>query len=163
MEESFYFSNMSPQVPGFNRGIWKRLEEQVRTWAVDNKAVYVITGPVLKKELPTIGSEHISVPELFYKVVLDYTLPDVKAIAFVLPNQSSTKSLSIYTVTIDSVEALTGIDFFPQLPDDQEKLIESSTDYASWNWKENKSSQNLLPAAQSDINRKAPLSCKKCH
>ena len=46
MTESFYYSNMSPQVPGFNRGIWKNLEELVRTWAVENKNVYVITGPV---------------------------------------------------------------------------------------------------------------------
>jgi endonuclease G len=48
MAESFYFSNMSPQVPGFNRGIWKRLEEQVRSWAIEYDTIYVVTGPVLK-------------------------------------------------------------------------------------------------------------------
>lgn len=42
MEESFYYNNMSPQVPGFNRGIWKKLEEQVRQWAIDNKDIYML-------------------------------------------------------------------------------------------------------------------------
>jgi len=52
MEESFFYSNMSPQVPGFNRGIWKKLEERVRQWAVENKDIYVVTGPVLTGNLP---------------------------------------------------------------------------------------------------------------
>jgi len=44
MEESFFYSNMSPQVPGFNRGIWERLEDQVREWAIENQDIYVVTG-----------------------------------------------------------------------------------------------------------------------
>ncbi|GAH82191.1 unnamed protein product, partial [marine sediment metagenome] len=49
MSESFYMSNMSPQNPGFNRGIWKKLEGQVRTWATDNEEIYIVTGPVLSE------------------------------------------------------------------------------------------------------------------
>jgi len=138
MEESFYFSNMSPQLPGFNRGVWKRLEEQVREWAIENEAVYVVTGPVLRKGLPTIGSEHISVPQYFYKVLLDYRLPEIKAIGFVIPNESSSSPLYTYSVSIDSVESLTGLDFFPQLPDDEENLIESSSNFKQWVWKASK-------------------------
>jgi endonuclease G len=67
MAESFYLSNMAPQEPGFNRGIWKRLEEQVRQWAVDEKAIIVVTGTVLTPGLPTIGNNRITIPSLFYK------------------------------------------------------------------------------------------------
>jgi endonuclease G len=89
MAESFYLSNMAPQDPGFNRGIWSKLEAQVRQWAVDDRAVYVVTGTVLTKGLPTIGNNRITVPAYFYKVILDYTEPEIKGIAFIMPNQGS--------------------------------------------------------------------------
>ena len=134
MDESFYLSNISPQVPGFNRGIWKRLEDQVRQWAIDNKAVYIVTGGILTKGLPTIGSNKVAVPHYFYKVILDYTEPGIKGIGFILPNESSKEPLQQYAVTIDSVEKVTNIDFFYQLPDDREKLIESKIDLNQWSW-----------------------------
>lgn len=139
MAESFYYSNMSPQMPGFNRGIWKRLEELVRTWAVDNESVYVVTAPVLIAGLPTIGKNKVSVPNFFYKVILDYREPSIKGIGFIIPNTSSSEPLQMYAVSIDSVEALTGIDFFPSLPDDQENAIESNLNLKSWTWKNSKS------------------------
>ena len=126
MSESFYMSNMSPQVPSFNRGIWKRLEDQVRDWAIENEEIYVVTGPILEDNLPTIGKNKVAVPNYFYKVILDYKEPELKGIGFVLPNQSSNHPLESYAVTIDSVEILTGIDFFPALPDSLENVIESS-------------------------------------
>ncbi len=95
MAESFYYSNMSPQEPGFNRGIWKKLEEQVRTWAVDNQSVYVITGPVLTSGLLTIGNNKVSVPKYYYKVILDYTEPEIKGIGFILPNTGSSEPLQV--------------------------------------------------------------------
>jgi len=134
MAESFYYSNMSPQEPGFNRGIWKRLEEQVRNWAIQNNAVFVVTGPVLTDGLPTIGSNKVSVPTFYYKVILDYTEPGIKAIGFILPNFGTKDPLQKYAVSIDSVEQLTGIDFFPQLPDDQEVLIEKILCAKCWDW-----------------------------
>jgi len=144
MAESFYYSNMSPQVPGFNRGIWKRLEELVRTWAVENESVYVVTGPVLTVGLPTIGYDKVSVPRYYYKVILDYNSPELKGIGFILPNTSSSRPLQDYAVTIDSVERFTGIDFFPQLPDSDERLIESTLTLQSWSWRSSKSS-NVSP------------------
>lgn len=136
MKESFYFSNMSPQVPEFNRGIWKKLEELVRTWAVENKDIYIVTGPVLEDGLPVIGKENkVSVPKYYYKVILDYTEPDIKGIGFILPNAGSNEPLQKYAVSIDSVEEITGLDFFPLLPDDQEKKIESTLCIPCWSWK----------------------------
>ena len=141
MAESFYFSNMSPQLPAFNRGIWKRLEELVRSWAIENKAVYVVTGPVLTSNLPSIGPDKVSVPKYFYKVILDYTDPDIKGIGFILPNASSGAPLQNYAVTIDSVEKVTGIDFFPALPDKQEKKIEKTLCIPCWSWSSTTTSQ----------------------
>ena len=72
MSASFLMSNMRLQRPGFNRGIWKKLEEQVRAWAIENETVYVVTGLVLQDGLPGIGKNVVGVPEKFYKVLLDY-------------------------------------------------------------------------------------------
>ena len=132
MSESFYLSNMSPQLPGFNRGIWRRLEEQVRQWAWEHEELHVVTGPVLTDDLPTIGPNQVSVPNYFYKVILDYEEPDLKAIGFVLPNRASRNLLSSHAVSVDSVEHLTGIDFYPELSDDLEERLESTNDIARW-------------------------------
>lgn len=138
MAESFYFSNMSPQAPSFNRGIWKKLEEQVRQWAIDNEKLYVATGPVLSNDLERIGPSGVSVPRYYYKVILDYTEPQLKAIAFILPNQSCTVPIRHFAVSVDSVERFTGIDFFYKLPDDIEKRIEATVDPSLWSWKKKK-------------------------
>lgn len=134
MNESFFYSNMSPQEPGFNRGIWKKLEEQVRQWAIDNQAIYVTTGPVLENNLQTIGHNKVAIPHYYYKVILDYSKPDLKGIGFIMPNASSTLALNNYAVSIDSVEAVTGINFFPALPNEQERTIESSLCVECWSW-----------------------------
>lgn len=133
MEESFYMSNMSPQVPGFNRGIWKELEEQVREWAEENGSLYVVTGPVLNKDnYPVIGPDMVAVPEYYYKVLLDYREPGIKGIGFIIPNKKCDDDVENYAVTIDKVEEITGIDFFPKLPDAEEERIESSLDLSLW-------------------------------
>jgi endonuclease G len=138
MEESFYYSNMSPQDPSFNRGIWKKSEELIRAWAIENNSLYIATGPILSNNLQTIGPNKVSVPNYYYKVILDYSEPGIKGIGFILPNIGSKEELQNYAVSIDSVESLTGIDFFPLLDDDQETLIEKSLCVNCWTWKNNK-------------------------
>ena len=134
MAESFYYSNMSPQLPGFNRGIWKKLEALVRTWAVENYSLYIVTGPVLTNGLQSIGANTVSVPNYFYKVILDYYEPDIKGIGFIIPNAGSSEPLQNFAVTIDSVEKFTGIDFYPRLPDVQEKMVEKTLCIDCWTW-----------------------------
>ena len=145
MSESFYMSNMSPQVPSFNRGIWKKLESTVRNWAVDYQKVYIVTGAVLTASYPTIGMNKVSVPEFYYKVVLDYEQPEIKGIGFILPNQKSNKSLQSYAVSVDEVERFTGIDFFHSLPDDVEKQIESDAAVNKWSFSKSKSYSHNTP------------------
>jgi len=132
MSESFLMSNMSPQVPAFNRGIWKKLETDVREWAKKDNEIYIIAAGVLEDSLPTIGLDKVTVPRYYYKIILDYTLPEYKAIAFVMPNAGIKQSVFDFAVSIDSVEHLTGIDFFPALPDSLEDYLESHIDIEKW-------------------------------
>lgn len=134
MEESFYYSNMSPQVPSFNRGIWKKLETLVRDWAADAGALEIVTGPVLTSGLPAIGPNYVSVPAYYYKVVLDYKEPHIRAAAFLMANEASSEPLQSFLVSVDSVEHLTGIDFFPLLPDEQEVSLERGVREQEWSW-----------------------------
>jgi endonuclease G len=132
MSESFFLSNMSPQDPGFNRGIWRLLEQAVRDFARLHGELFVVTGPVLTEDLPTIGSNGISIPQLYYKVLIDIQGPDVGGIAFVLPNESSDGPLTSFAVSIDAVEDLTGLNFFPILADSLEETIEASSTFGHW-------------------------------
>jgi endonuclease G len=136
MKESFYYSNISPQNPSFNRGIWKKTEELTREWAVENKSLYIVTGPILKKKLPTIGPNKVSIPNYYFKAILDYSEPEIKAIAFLIPNKASKELLQNFTVNIDSLEHLTGYDFYYQLPDSIENRLEKNNIISNWNWKE---------------------------
>ena len=136
MNESFYYSNISPQVPGFNRGVWKRCEEVVRRWAVTYDSIYIVTGPVLREGLPTIGKNKVAIPMFYYKVIIRYDKEKLRGsgIAFVLPNISSKNPLKSFVTSIDKVEQMTGIDFFPLIPDDIEQQLERSEDPNDWKW-----------------------------
>ena len=130
--ETFLTSNISPQDRKFNGGIWNRLEQKVRYWCKQFDGVYVITGGILKDNLPGIGEEEVAIPEAFYKVVLDRRGDSFSAIAFIIPNQPTDRSFYEYAVPIDEVEAQTGIDFFFQLEDALENKLESTIDLKSW-------------------------------
>ena len=132
MSESFFMSNMSPQKPGFNRGVWKKLEQKVRDWASIYDTLYVVTGPVLEEGLETIGENEVSIPNKYYKALLVYKIDLQTGIGFVLENESSSEELKNFAVTIDSVEKLTSIDFFEKLPDGFENQIESTLKMSDW-------------------------------
>ncbi|WP_420151609.1 DNA/RNA non-specific endonuclease [Spirosoma sp.] len=128
MRETFLMSNITPQVPEFNRGIWKELEEQIRAWALRDHGLYVVTGPVLKRGLPTIGKKNeVSVPEKFYKVILYCNNPQIRMIGFLLNNEGSDSSIRQFVVPVDQIEQITGIDFFPKIPDNLERQLESKS------------------------------------
>jgi endonuclease G, mitochondrial len=131
MEESFLMSNISPQTPDFNRGIWKELETTVRKWALKEHQLFVVTGPIFKNCKGSIGKDNVKVPGYFFKVIYDPT-DDPKMIAFVFPNQKSDHPLTDFVVPTDEVEQLTGLDFFSQLPDGQENKLEGKVQLAGW-------------------------------
>lgn len=133
MAESFLFSNMSPQVPEFNRGIWKNLEEQVRIWAKEKDSLYVITGPVLDSTNTSIGLNRVSVPAYYFKVLVDLSPPDHSIIAFLIPNEKSDRDLFSYALSVDSLENFTGYDFFSSAPDQAAIMwLEEQRDMEKW-------------------------------
>jgi len=132
---TFLMSNVSPQEHEFNSGVWNRLEQKTRFWATKYKGIYIVTGGVLEQNLPTIGTEKVAVPKQFYKIILDFTQPEVKAIAFLVPHQESNKALYTFVTSIDSIENLTGIDFFSELPDEIENRLEQSSSYKQWSFR----------------------------
>ncbi|XCF06147.1 DNA/RNA non-specific endonuclease [Tamlana crocina] len=133
-DETFLTSNISPQEHQFNSGIWNTLEQKVRYWASKYDGVFVVTGGVLRDGLETIGEEQVSVPKQFYKVLIDANNGNPKMIAFLMPHQDSKKPLYEFVVSVDSIEKLTGIDFFPQLKDAIENKLEASSSYKGWSF-----------------------------
>jgi endonuclease G len=124
MVQSFYYSNMSPQEPRFNRGIWKKLEMQVRNWAIQYDSLYIVTGPIFSDNMKVIGPHRVAVPKSYYKVLLQKRNGEWFGIGFVLPNVSLKGDLMQYATSIDKVEELIGIDFFWELEDSTEFKIE---------------------------------------
>ena len=122
--DTFYTSNISPQKHDFNSGIWNRIEQKTRYWAGKYNDVYVVTGGILKDSDKKIGTEKVAVPTYFYKIVLAKSGNEHKAIAFLVPNEDSDKSIYDFVVHVEILEKMTGIDFFPNL-----KNLKSSKDF----------------------------------
>ena len=132
MTESFYYSNITPQNPSFNRGLWLRLENQVREWAIQYDSLYVITAGILNNELVKIGDNQVSVPNSYYKILLYQNGNEYKSIAFIMDNENSQLDLISFANTIDDAEEITGLDFFGILNDEIENQIESEVDLNFW-------------------------------
>ena len=132
--ETFFTSNISPQRHDFNAGIWNMLEQKTRFWAAKYDGVFVITGGVLTGNLKHIGKENVTVPNYFYKILLDNSRGEYKVIAFLVPHEDSNKPLYQFVVSVDVIEAQTGIDFFPKLPDGLENRLEKGSDYKGWSF-----------------------------
>ena len=134
MSESFLMSNMSPQAPSFNRGIWRSLESSVRVWATKKDSIYVITGPLFGSIDTMIGLNEVGVPDSYFKVLVDLSPPDHSMIAFILPNARSSEDLIQFAISVDSLEIITGYNFFASAPEpDVIEWMEGELDLDSWN------------------------------
>jgi len=151
LSESYFYSNMSPQKPEFNRERWAELESWIRTYVIDFKrSVFVVTGPVLKDGLKQQGVNKVSIPEQFYKIILDLDGEDKKAIAFLMPNDYCAYPVSGYVTSVNEVEKLTGLDFFSLLSDEEEDRLEAISSMDGWLHEENDEFGEVAPL-------KAPL------
>ena len=130
--ETFYTSNISPQEKDFNAGVWNRLEQQVRRWAKRYQSVFVATAGVLDDPIDEIGEEDVAVPGYFYKIVARGNADKIAVIAFLIPHRETNRPLKDFVVPIDEIEARTGIDFLPGLPDDIEEEVESKSGWGKW-------------------------------
>lgn len=133
MKESFYFSNICPQHPELNRKKWKDLEDKIRDWAIEDSAITIICGPIVDKTPKVIGKNKVVIPQQFFKAILSPFTQPPKAIGFLFTNEQSVSPLSNYAVSVDSIEILTGMDFFSPLPDHIEDSIEAHLNINQWN------------------------------
>ena len=115
-------------IADFIRESWSKLEDLFRAYIYRNPEtqLYIVTGPVLRDDLVKIprAVNNVTVPKHFYKVALDIT--NKRAIGFILPNARNEKPQEAYALSIDTIESLTSMDFYYQLPDDVENKLEAN-------------------------------------
>lgn len=161
-EQTFYYSNMSPQLNDFNGGFWGKLEARVQTWGRSTAdgvydKVYVTKGGTLNKLLknfkgttvnggtPTTDANGFTIhglacPEFYFMAVLSQKDDVFHAIAFLVPHKEgmtrnpSSDELKEYVVSVDKLEEETGIDFFCNLPDVLENEVEAAYNLNDWAW-----------------------------
>lgn len=129
MEESFYMSNICPQIHHLNTGDWNELEANTRKWARRYGRVYITCGPIYNGNRRTeyIGKNRVKVPDAFFKVILIQSSKKTCALGFYFENEAGQRPLNEYLVSVDYLEQMTGIDFFPALPDELEHTLEAET------------------------------------
>ena len=121
---------MSPQDPSFNREVWRRLEETIREWGKSFQ-IFITTAGVLSNEnLGSIGKNKVTIPSMYYKVI--YSPEKKSMLGFLLSNRRSSSELKSFVVSVDSIETITGIDFFHELPDEIENELESKVNLEVW-------------------------------
>ena len=135
MEESFIMTNICPQSHSLNAGMWEELERSCREWASQGGDLYIVCGPIFDSKPPKkLGNRKnmkVSVPDRFFKVIL-LMGKEPRAIGFIMPNQAIGGRLSSYAVSVDKVEEITGIDFYPNLPDAVERKVERQCSPSAW-------------------------------
>ncbi|MDE6783071.1 MAG: DNA/RNA non-specific endonuclease [Paramuribaculum sp.] len=133
MSETFYMTNICPQSKTLNTGTWKRLEQKCRTWAQADSAVIIVCGPILTDKITEyIGDSRVAVPKRFFKVILSPYAEHPRGIGFIMPNDKVEGGMQAAAVSIDEVERVTGHDFFSELPDSIENIIEAQCDFHYW-------------------------------
>lgn len=133
MEESFYLSNMAPQVgPGMNRGIWSDIESTIRQWVARRGELFIYTGPIFESTSPPkIGPNQVAVPTHFYKIVFDPVR--VETIAFVVPNSPHpNRKIEEFITSVRDIEQRTGLDFLNRISPAVQSLIEEAVASALW-------------------------------
>ena len=126
--QSFYLSNMAPQIPPFTAGIWKTLEELARYWATVRGEIYIMAGPIFDdKPKRTVGDSQVGVPSHFYKILYDPKAGE--ALAFIFPHGQirNSQNVPFFQVTVRDVERQTGLDFLVALRNRTEDTVETTT------------------------------------
>ena len=133
--ECFFMSNICPQTHALNAGGWEKVERACRRWAKRKGKVYIVCGPIFndsRKQLYIGKSVKIRVPNAFFKVVLSLKKGEEKAIGFYFTNRDGKQNMGDATKTVDEIEKITGMDFFPQLNDALERRVEAQNNLILW-------------------------------
>ena len=134
--------NAAPQRGSLNRGAWREVEDLTATWADAYERVWIVAGPIVEGRRPKAylgepGEMAIVIPDAFFKIVIKVGngRPDVLAFRFpqTHPKYSmKPRPLEDFLVTVDSIEAETGLDFLTILSDTLEAAIEREKATALW-------------------------------
>lgn len=151
-EATFTMANMVPQKPSLNRVAWRGLETEVRNWACAEEEVRIVTGPLIGKGADQL-EVGVTIPQRFFKVVLDLT-PPRKAIGFILDQSDSRfHAYKEKVVPISEIETSSGIQFFTDLPKDEKSRVIEKADLSEWHGENCKGSdqttnfsKSLIPA-----------------
>lgn len=132
MEESFLLSNICPQNHNLNKYEWNDVEILCRAWAREYGSVDIVCGPVFNSEKARYTRRGgVRVPDAFFKVVL-CRQSGAKAIGFLFENKGSKVNIYDRIRSVDEIEKITGINFFPALDDPTEQEVEASSDIREW-------------------------------
>lgn len=139
LEQTYYLSNCAPQDPRFRQDFWVELEERVRDWARASDDLYVVTGPLYlasggEMRYPVIGSNAVGVPTHFFKVMLRERNGRRSMQAFLVPHDAALGGAPLegFLTTVDEVERLSGLDFFPDLSEPTQARLEAERPEAVW-------------------------------
>ncbi|MCH5239269.1 MAG: DNA/RNA non-specific endonuclease [Muribaculaceae bacterium] len=133
MKDCMVMTNMCPQLSSLNGGIWSKLEDKERSWAARDGAIWIVAGPLYSEsDTLYVGDAQARVASSYFKAFLYIDTVEPRAIAFVFQNGSNPGNIQDYAMSIDDLEALTGYDFFPSLPDEIENVVEAKYNYSSW-------------------------------
>jgi endonuclease G len=140
--DTFLLSNVAPQLgPDFRQTVWVELEVAIREWARDSDKLYIVTGtlylPTGEERVvryPLVGERGIGVPTHFFKVLLRERGRERGMLAFLVPHRAAEPggNLAQYLVPVDRIEALAGLDFFPDLVEPSQAKLEESEPKAVW-------------------------------
>lgn len=148
IKESFFLSNMTPQDSRLNQVKWRLLEDRIQKLAADRGELWIVTGPAFIDddddgivEYKVIGDNQVAVPTHYFKIViaLDKDSDSHVAMAFLVPNEAINRPnedigsvMGDFLVSIDEIEILTGLDFFPRMEDDAESTLEAQIADQVW-------------------------------
>lgn len=133
LDNTFYYTNISPQSETLNTGSWQKLEDRVRNWAEMFGEVYIITGPIIgRAENGSIGINRVTIPDAFFKAVLARDGESFQAVAFILENSSASQTYTNCCLSVNELENIIGIDLFPYLDDSIEETVESTFSKRFW-------------------------------
>lgn len=131
MKETFAYSNVCPQTDRCHSGAWESIETMCREWAREYGDLYIVSGPIVDKRYETIGSNGVVVPDAFFKVVVCLK-GTRRGIGFICENSDRKQTMKQCVVTIEEVERVTGIDFFPNLSLRDRRTIEEYSNLKDW-------------------------------
>ena len=123
---SFLMSNVVPQTPECNRGIWKRIEERERGYPDTYGTIWVICGPVFSDHPDKLAGKSCDVPDAFFRIIVREDAQGPHAMALVVPQHPGSDKFEDFSVSVNSVESSTGLDVMSELPKETQSSIEGA-------------------------------------